>query len=53
MINDDNILEENEVFLARLRHVGVETINIVGEEARVMIADNDSEQKICLSSLCA
>ncbi|CAI8033561.1 FRAS1-related extracellular matrix protein 2, partial [Geodia barretti] len=41
MINDDNILEENEVFLARLRHVGVETINIVGEEARVMIADND------------
>ena len=53
MINDDNILEENEVFLARLRHVGVETINIVEEEARVMIADNDSEQKICFSSLCA
>ena len=47
-INDDTIVEEDEVFLARLRHVGVETISIVEEEAQVTILDNDGKRKCLL-----
>lgn len=51
VINDDVIVEENEVFLARLRHVGIEAISIVEEEARVTITDNDGENITCIASL--
>ena len=51
VINDDVIVEENEVFLARLRHVGIEAINIVEEEARVTITDNDGKNIACIASL--
>ena len=51
MINDDVIVEENEVFLARLRHVGIEAISIVEEEARVTITDNDGKNIACIASV--
>lgn len=51
VINDDVIVEENEVFLARLRHVGIEAISIVEEEARVTITDNDGKNITCIASL--
>ena len=43
-INEDTILEENEVFIVKLRHVGVENISIVQDEARVTITDNDGKR---------
>ena len=42
-IYEDSILEHDEVFIAKLRHVGVETISIVEDEARVTITDNDGK----------
>ena len=42
-IHDDTILEENEVFFARLRHIGIQTISIEEDEARVTIIDDDGK----------
>ena len=41
LINDDTILENEEIFLGRLRYTGMGNVEITQDEATVTILDND------------
>ena len=43
-INDDTILENEEIFLGRLRYTGSGSVEITQDEATVTILDNDGRQ---------
>ena len=43
-INDDTILENEEIFLGRLRYTGTGSVEITQDEAVVTILDNEGRQ---------
>ena len=50
LINDDTVVEDDEVFLGRLRYTGMCSVNITQDEAMVTILHNDSKyQCFCIS----
>ena len=49
-VNDDRIVEDSEVFIGKLRNTGEDRIEIVEDEARVTILDNDGNTAISIVS---